>query len=412
MAVDETKKLKQIMDLGLELTRIKDVDVLLERVLSEARNFVNADAGSIYIAEGDKLKIAYTQNDTLQYELTGGKKLIYSTFTVPINHKSISGHVASTGDVLNISDVDRLPEGAPYSFDKHYDELSNYNTKSMLTFPLKNHREDVVGVLQLINAKQEDGTVTSFSEEDEPFVMYFANNAATAIERAMMTRDIILRMIGMAQLRDPKETGAHVNRVASYAVEIYEDWATRMGITGEELTRNRDILRMAAMLHDVGKVAISDTILKKPGRLDKEEFAIMKEHTFLGARLFANKFSDFDEAACIVALDHHERWDGNGYPGHIDAQSGKPLAGYELENGKARGKKGEETHPFGRVVAVADVFDALSSKRSYKDAWPEARVLDTMQESSGTQFDPEIIKSFFSILDIIRMIADRYPEEE
>ncbi len=407
--IDESKKLKQIIDVGLEIAHIKDVDMLLERILTEARTFVNADAGSIFVVEEGALSFRHAQNETLQKRLEPGKKLIYATFTVPINNRSIAGYVAESGAVLNIPDVSRLPEGVPYRFDRRYDERSSYATRSMLTLPLESSRGDIIGVLQLINARDAAGGIIAFSKEDEPYIEHFAHNAARAIERAQITRAIILRMIGMAELRDPKETGAHVNRVASYSVEIYEHWARMRGISTKEIDKNKDLLRMAAMLHDVGKVAIPDAILKKPGKLTQEEFEIIKHHTFLGARLFATNFSDFDEAACIVALSHHERWDGNGYPGYVEVATGQPMAGYEIQGGKARGKKGEEIHPFGRVTAIADVYDALASKRSYKEPWDEDRIMETLRKDAGTHFDPEMIASFFSILDVIKMIAERYP---
>jgi response regulator RpfG family c-di-GMP phosphodiesterase len=176
----------------------------------------------------------------------------------------------------------------------------------------------------------------------------------------------------------------------------------------EEFDRNRDSLRMAAMLHDVGKIAISDVILKKPSRFNDDEFEIMKQHTFLGARLFLNSQSDFDEAAYEVALNHHERWDGRGYPGHIDVESGLPLPQFTTPVGKPRGKKGDEIPIFGRVVALADVYDALSSKRVYKEAWDESDVLDTIRKEAGAQFDPELIEIFFSRLPFLRAIQARY----
>jgi HD-GYP domain-containing protein (c-di-GMP phosphodiesterase class II) len=134
-----------------------------------------------------------------------------------------------------------------------------------------------------------EGNVAPFTKEDEMLVLHFATNVSTALQRAQMTRAILLRMIRMAELRDPKETGPHVNRVAGYAVEIYERWAQKHHISQHEIEQNRDNLRMAAMLHDVGKVAISDIILKKPARFTDEEYEIMKSHTYMGARLFIDK---------------------------------------------------------------------------------------------------------------------------
>lgn len=162
------------------------------------------------------------------------------------------------------------------------------------------------------------------------------------------------------------------------------------------------------MLHDVGKVAISDLILKKPARLDADEYEIMKAHTYLGARLFAASHSDFDEAAAEVALCHHERWDGNGYPGHIDIMTGRCLPGYETGDGKATGRKGEEIPPFGRLVAIADVYDALSSQRVYKEPWDQEQVLDQLRKERGKHFDPEMIDAFFIALDSIKAVGKRY----
>jgi response regulator RpfG family c-di-GMP phosphodiesterase len=408
---DEQQNLTRIINLGLEVAEVKDVDLLLERILTEARHLSGADAGSIYVKENDNLRFTVCQNDTLCKKLPNGKKLVYSTFSVPIDNDSIAGYVANTGVVLNIPDVYSLDKKVPYSFDEQYDEMTRYRTKSMLTCPLKTNRGEIIGVLQLINSQDENGNIVAFKRDDEPLIMHFANNAAIALQRAQLTRAIILRMIKMSELRDPKETGAHVNRVASYSMEIYENWASKRGIPGSEIEDNKDILKIAAMLHDVGKVAISDVILKKPAKLDLDEVAIMKQHTYMGARLFTNPFSDFDEAALIVALSHHERWDGTGYPGHINPMTGRPIPGYERGSGTAMGKKGDEIPPFGRVVAIADVYDALSCKRVYKEAWDESRVLDTIRKESGHQFDPDMVDAFFEVMDVIKSIQERYPDE-
>ena len=408
--LNEKQKVGKIMKLGVELTEVKDVDVLLERILHEARKLVNADAGSIYIKEGEKLKFSYTQNDTQQKKLPPGRKLIYSTFSIPINNETISGCVANTGEPLNIPDAYKLRCGLSYSFNKSYDDLSGYRTRSMLTFPLKTNRGDTIGVLQLINAKDARGKVVPFAKKDEPLILHFANMAAVAIERAQMTRVMILRTIKMAELRDPKETGAHVNRVAAYSVAVYETWAGKRGVPPDALDKNRDILRMAAMLHDVGKVAIADAILKKPAKLDDAEREAMKQHTILGARLFSDRYSEFDEAAAVVALNHHEKWDGTGYPGNINVNDGKALPGYENSDGTPRPKKGEEIPVFGRLVALADVYDALGSKRAYKERWDEARVLEELQACSGTHFDPEMVETFLSSIDTIRNIGERYQD--
>lgn len=408
--LDEKQKLQEIIRLSNEITEVKDLDLLLEKILTRARKFVNADAGSIYIREGDQLKFSYSQNDTLSKRLPLGKKLIYTIFTIPIDNNTIAGYVANTGEILNIPDVYEISEDSPYQFGKSFDEISNYRSKSMLTVPLKTSRGEIVGVLQIINAKETQENIIPFSSEDEPLIIHLANNAAIALERAQMTRAIILRMIKMAELRDPKETGSHVNRVAGYSIEIYETWAKKKGVPLQEIDRKRDVLRMAAMLHDVGKVAISDTILKKVGRLTDDEYEIMKQHTFIGARLFADPRSEFDEAAAEVALNHHERWDGKGYLGHIDPLTGKPLPRYKDGDGKAPGKRADEIPVFGRIVAIADVYDALTSKRSYKEPWDEEKAIRVIKEEAGKQFDPEMVDAFLSSLDIIQAVRNRHPD--
>jgi HD-GYP domain-containing protein (c-di-GMP phosphodiesterase class II) len=408
----EREKLDSLTRLGIELSQVNDLDILMERVLTRARQFVNADAGSIYIREGEWLHFSYTQNETLHKKLPAGEKLIYSTFKVPIDEKSIAGYVAATGRTLNIEDVYELEVTLPYSFSKRFDDAVGYKSTSILTVPLQNSSGDILGILQIINAQNEAGRITSFSAGDERMMHHFAAVAAVALERAQMTRALILRMIRMAEMRDPRETGSHVNRVAGFAVEIYEQWARRRQLDTKQIDKARDVLRMAAMLHDVGKVATSDLILKKPARLSADEYEVMKQHTIQGARLFMNKQSDFDEAAGIVALSHHERWDGGGYPGHIDFRTGLPLVGHTDENGNPLGKKGTEIPLFGRIVALADVYDALSSRRIYKEPWDEADIYAQIEKESGGHFDPELVEIFFNRYEMLRSIQQRYQDDE
>ena len=178
---------------------------------------------------------------------------------------------------------------------------------------------------------------------------------------------------------------------------IFEEWARRRGLEGAAFERQRDRLRTAAKLHDVGKIGVSDSILKKPGRLDPAEFEEVKRHTRIGGELFSHDPSDFDDAAREVALLHHERWDGGGYPG-------------VEEDGIHRGRRGEEIPLFARIVGLADVFDALSTHRCYKEAWPEADVLQLIQSESARHFDPELVDIFFVQLDSIRRVRDSNEE--
>jgi HD-GYP domain-containing protein (c-di-GMP phosphodiesterase class II) len=410
--LSEREKIDLITQISLDINTVKDLDLLLERILTNARRFFNADAGSIYLKDRDELKFSHAQNATLQKRLTREKKLIYTTFTVPVSNRSIAGYVAMNCESVNIPNVTEMGTAVPYRWDQEFDRVSHYTTRSMLTVPMTTHRGEVLGVMQLINAQDDTGDIIPFSSVDESLIMHFATSAALALERAQMTRNIILRMIRMAELRDPKETGAHVNRVGAYSVEIYDAWSRERGLPSEEVQRQKDMLRMAAMLHDVGKVAISDLILKKPDQLSAEEFEAIKPHTYIGAWLFHDIGSDFEEAAAEVALNHHERWDGTGYPGHIDPISMKHLTGFEGNGGRPLPKQGEEIPLFGRIVAVADVYDALGSRRSYKEPWEEERILREMERLSGTHFDPEVVTAFFSCLDVLKSIAERYPDRE
>ncbi len=406
------QKMERLVELGIEINQISDLDFMLEKLLSEARHLFSADAGSIYIKTEDKLKFSYSQNHTLQKRLEPGKKLRYTTFSIPIDNNSIAGYVANNGVILNISDAYKIPKSYPVSFNSSFDKMVGYHTKSMLTLPLINSRKQIVGVLQLINAMNDKGEVVKFAKTDEALVQHFALYAANALERTQMTRTTIMRMISMAELRDPKETGPHVNRVASYSVEIFEAYAKKKKMPCKDIDAKRDAFRMAAMLHDVGKVAISDTILKKPGRFTDKEYEIMKTHTIQGAQLFNDAQSKFDEISALVALNHHEKWDGTGYPGHVDVNTGKPLPGYEDKNSKPRGKREDEIPLEGRIVAIADVYDALCSRRVYKEAWTEEHVLETLKKDAGSHFDPELVDIFFDIYDVISSIGKLYPDND
>jgi len=405
-------KLERLMALGNLMTELKDTDVLMENILTEARKLCACDAGSIYIREGNELSFQFAQNDTQQRDLPVGKKLIYSTYRMPINEKSIAGYAASHNAVLNIPDVYQIGDDVPYSFNSSYDLKTGYRTGSILSVPLRTSSAKIVGVLQLINAMDPSGQVVPFDPEDLPIIKHFANMAAVALERAEMTRAIILRMIGMAELRDPTETGAHVNRVGAYSAELYEAWALKHQVAPDEIQRKKDLLRIAAMLHDVGKVGIPDAILKKPGGLTDEEFDVIKTHPVIGARLFIDPNSELDTISRDIALCHHERWDGSerGYPGYVDIDSGAPLPEYLQPNGKPQKRSAEEIPLWARIVSIADVYDALSCHRSYKEPWTQDQVFDELQKSSGSQFDPELVEIFVARREEMQAIRARYPD--
>jgi HD-GYP domain-containing protein (c-di-GMP phosphodiesterase class II) len=394
-----------ILRISESIIHIKDVYSLLDRVLTEARAITHADAGSIYLKIGEKLSFEHVQNDTLMKKDRSSKKYFYKKQELAIDNQSIAGYAAMNKTSLVIDNVYQLKSKVPYSFNRSFDESSGYHTQSVLTVPLITSRDKTIGVMQIINAENDRGRVVPFSREHEPLVTLFALQAAAAIERAQATREIILRMIKMAELRDPLETASHVNRVATFSTEIYQHWAEKKSIPSQEIKRVKDILGIASMLHDVGKVAISDMILKKKAPLNADERELMKLHTVHGARIFQDRTSDWDDMSAEIALNHHERWDGSGYPGHmIDIYRNK------IPTCCGPGKKGDEIPVMARIVALADVYDALMSKRSYKPPWPEQKVLDLIEKENGKHFDPEIVEVFMEIYDVIKAISEKFAD--
>ncbi|MSR69170.1 MAG: HD domain-containing protein [Phycisphaerales bacterium] len=391
-------RVRGLLQVGIELNQIQDFHTLMDRILSEARNLVRTEAGTVFLREGDFLRFAFFHNQAIAQRTGTGDTPQVSAFRLPITDRSLAGWVCLTGQHLHIPDCYQIAIGNPYRFDSSFDQVLGYRTRAMLAVPLKSQAGHVLGVMELINPLSIDGLQsTTFSESDIRLVEHFASVAAVAIERARLTESTVLRMIRMAELRDPAETGRHVERVAGYSALIFEEWARRRGLEGPAFERQRDRLRTAAKLHDVGKIGVSDLILKKVGKLEPHEFEEIKRHAQIGADLFGDSPSDFDDAAREVALLHHERWNGQGYPG-IE------------EDGTRRGRRGEETPLFARIVGLADVFDALGSPRSYKEAWPEHRVLELIQAESAGHFDPELVDILFARLDEIRSVRDGNPD--
>lgn len=195
--------------------------------------------------------------------------------------------------------------------------------------------------------------------------------------------EISIRLGRASEFRD-METGGHIKRMSRYS----ELLAKLYGLDKQEC----ELVLYAAPLHDIGKVGIPDSILLKPGRFENHEFEIMKQHSVIGAKMLegAERFPVIN-AGRIIALQHHEKWDGTGYPS---------------------GLKGEEIHLYARIITIADVFDALSSKRCYKDPMPIERVLNIMKKDSGVHFDPQLIELFLNNLDGFLEIKEKYKDEE
>lgn len=387
-----------------KLHRVRDMDALLETILIEAKRFAGAESASLYLLAEGKLRMEYVLNDLWLKKEETRNRYHYLGHEVALDTSSMAGFAASSRRPLNVADAYALPPDQPFGFNTSFDRLSSYRTVSVLSVPMVSARDDLVGVMQMINARNERGELSVFSNEHIDIVSCFAGQAAVAIEKARMTRDLILRLIRVVELRDPRETAHHVTRVGSYAVEIYGQWASSKTGSDSSIRHYKDMLRMAAMLHDIGKVAIPDALLRKKGPLEPEEYALVKKHTVLGAGMFQRGNSEWDDMARDVVLHHHEHWDGNGYPGEINDPDGRR----EL-NGP--GIRGEEIPLSARIVAVADVYDALTCRRDYKDAWPENEVLDYIRKERGRQFDPGVVDSFLAVCEVFPAIRNKLERE-
>lgn len=369
---------------------LSDTHAVLETLLTEARRLGRADAGTVYLVEDGELAFSAAQNDTL-FPASAANKFFYMNARIPVDRSSIAGYVAATGASLNIADVYALPPGCEYGFKADFDRKSGYRTGSVLAVPLLNARGAVTGVLQLINS-QDGGKVVPFTAAMEKTISGLAAMATVPLERSFLLTAMILRMLKTSALRDPSETAGHVYRVGGMAAELYHRWAEAHGVEPEELLSTKGVLRLAAMLHDVGKVGIPDAVLKKPGRLDDAERAIMQGHAAKGASLFDGGSDGIDRMARDIALHHHAKWDGSGYTGDEAIPS----------------PSGADIPLWARITAIADVYDALVSRRCYKDAWDSDKALEILQKDAGTHFDPELVKYFLEIRETIEAVVRRY----
>lgn len=374
--------LNELISISIQISSQNSLDELLNTIVQKARGITVSDAGSLYLKRGNELLFLITQNDTLNNP-TGS----FKSFAMPINRKSIAGYAADTGEVLNIEDVYHIPSEFSFSYNRDFDEKNNYRCKSMLTVPMKDNDSNVIGVLQLINAKDETGEIISFDRHIEPLVESFASMAAVSIKNVQLKDSIkqayletIYRLSVAAEYKDT-DTGSHIKRMSRYSEII----AQAMGMDRDFCEK----MLYASPLHDIGKIGIPDAVLLKPAKLNDEEWEIMRSHTIMGYEILKDADNELINFAGSIALYHHEKFDGTGYPGKI---------------------KGKDIPIEGRIVALADVFDALSSKRPYKEPWPLEKILDVIKKDSGTHFDPEVSEAFFNNIDKILAVRDSYDE--
>lgn len=271
---DLEDRLHRLNQIGILLSsNQRDIEGLLQQILIEARSFTKAEAGTLYLLEGEALSFAFAQNDRLDITSTSSEQP--SLPPVPLNKDSVSGYVALTGESLNVTDV--YDESAhQWEGPKNYDRLMGYRTQSMLVVPMKDHEGSVLGVLQLLNAMGKNEKYTSFSVEDETLIQSLASQAAVAINNTRLIRDMeslfdsFVQVMATAIDERSPYTGGHIRRVAALTMIMAETVnCTKEGpfadyyFTDDELRE----LHMAAWMHDVGKITTPEWIVDKPTKL-------------------------------------------------------------------------------------------------------------------------------------------------
>lgn len=225
------------------------------------------------------------------------------------------------------------------------------------------------------------------SEMDKELVRIFASNVSVAFDNIYLNQEIedtqkeVIITLGEVVENRSKETGGHVQRVGAFSALLAE----KAGLPTETI----NLIRQASPMHDVGKIGIPEAIMNKPGPLNNDEFEIVKRHTSIGHDILKGSRRTILREAALIAQQHHERWDGHGYP---------------------HGLKGEEINVAGRIVAIADVFDALGSPRVYKKPWTLEKIINYFKEQKGHQFDPELTQIFLDNMDEFVRIRDKTPD--
>ncbi len=309
--------------------------------------------GFIRHANGLGHKILSTHSDTADDKYYWDVNLDEDCFNVNDvipNFKEISESDEESNYLYNIVNVN----GTPY-------ELYFYKYKGMVRY--RDEHDSIIVMLRDISN-----------------LVAYENQLETERQKRFAEKQEIIQVLGDILENRSDETGQHVRRVATVSSKL----AMLYGLSEDDV----NTIYTASPLHDVGKIAIPDAILNKPGRLTKQEFEIVKRHSSVGYELLRGSDSDLMQMACIIAHEHHEKWDGNGYP---------------------CGKAGEEIHIFARIVAIADVFDALLSKRPYKNAWAREEVLQEFIDQKGKHFDPVLCQL---LIDNFEEIAELHADAE
>ncbi len=359
----DREQLEIIFKYTSEINQAKDIDSTLLVLANMGRDIVSAERCSLWLID-----------------ITGKK--LYTKVAHGVDRIEIDINYGAVGACIR--EKRTLIINDPYNDERFHpavDLKTGFVTKSILVEPLVDTRGEVIGAIQVLNKKTNDG---KFSEVDMEMLVVAAGFAGNSLETFKLNLEIeesqneTILMLGEICEKRSLETGKHTARVAKYSVAV----AKAMGLPKEEI----QILRQASGLHDIGKMGIKDMILLKPGKLTEEEYNEMKNHSDIGYNMLKDSINRILQAGALISHEHHEKFDGTGYP---------------------RGIKGEEIHIFARITAIADVFDAITSVRCYKDAWPMEKAFDLLRSEKGKHFDPNVVDAFFKVQDqILEIFAD------
>lgn len=357
------RDLDTLLDVTRRLMTVTDLDALLRLIADATVTMVGAERATIYIVDQAKQEF--------WSRVATGKGVGEIRFPIGVG---IAGTVAKTGETISIPDAYADPRFNPES-----DKRTGFRTRNLLTIAMTGHDGVIIGVFQAINKKAGD-----FTPEDEATLSSLASSAAVAVENAQLVTaqkrlwlSLIETLATTVDARD-QQTAGHSKRVTRYAAVI----GGAMGLSDDELER----LQAAALLHDYGKIAVRDRFLQKPGKLDDAEFAYMKAHAEKTAEFLS--YLDFPadmREVPQIAAQHHERMDGKGYP--------KGLAGDQILVGA-------------RIVAAADVFDALTAPRYYKPAYSLEKTLEIMDGMAGAHLDPKVMAAVHRALPALERTID------
>lgn len=344
------------------------LNTILYGMSEMVKKMLQAERCTLWIADYDRKEI-FT-------EIAHGVK---DSIRIPID-KGIVGKTITQGEPLIINDPYNHPD-----FDKSVDKNTGFITRSIITIPVYDSSKKIIGVYQALNKLS---TIDyAFNQNDLNYLLLAATFTGSFYESFLLNKDlektqkeIIYTLASACEVRS-QETGNHVKRVALYSRVI----ASCLGMNDEEV----NIIELASTTHDIGKIAIADSILNKPGKLTEDEFEKMKKHAQIGYEVLKHSDRPVLKTAATIAWQHHEKFDGSGYP---------------------RGLKGEEIDISARIVAIADVFDAIGSDRVYKKAWPLENCFEYLKKQSGSHFDPRLIKIFFDNVDEIISIRNKYQD--